>query len=263
MCTAAAKEAETQILNTIYANWGSPTQLVSWDATSGKPACNMTGITCDFHGQVASLSLYSIPTGSLDPAIFSLTSLSSVALVQVNLIGSIPPQISHLTGLQMLKLSNNFLSGCLPSSLSVLTTLTVLEMNSNQLTGPIPQQLSTLVMLLRLQLGNNKVSGRLPISLSALISLVNFYAPFNAQTGPIPAQYSALQQLTTLALASNSLTSTIPAQLTEIGGLSLSLNNNQAMCGPPLIYGPQPATNIGQDCPTPKPGELNSVSKQG
>lgn len=249
--TAAATDPDTQTLNNVYVGWGSPIKLASWAASSGQTACNMTGITCNSRAEVVSLSFYDIPTGTFDSLLFTLTALSSVALVHQDLIRSVPAQIFLLTSLQMLRISNNLLAGSLPPCLSALLNLTVLEMNSNQLTGPIPPQISTLVLLNQLQLGNNKFAGALPASLLSLNALVNFYAPFNALMGSIPAEYSALQHLTSLFLASNSLTSIIPAQLTSISNLSLSVNNNQAMCGPPLMYGSQINTNIGQDCPDP------------
>lgn len=93
------------------------------------------------------IPIHYLPTGTFDPLIFSLTSVSSLAFVQTGLIGSIPAQISQLIGLQMLQTSSNLLAGSLPPSLSLLRSLEVLEMNSNQLTGPIPPQLSTLTLV--------------------------------------------------------------------------------------------------------------------
>lgn len=253
MYAVAATEPDTQVLNTIYVHWDSPYQLVSWDVSSGAAACNMTGVHCDAQSRVVSLSLYNIPTGVMDPLIFSLTSLTSMSLVQVNLIGVIPSQISRLTGLQVLQLSNNYLVGNLQLALSLLVRLTSLELSSNRFTGSIPQQLSTLKLLRQLQLGDNRFSGPLPVTLSALTSLVIFYAPFNTLSGQIPAQYSALQQLKLMSLDSNSLKRNIPDQLTSISNLSISVSQNLAMCGSALSFGPQASTTIGTDCPGPPP----------
>lgn len=261
MCAAAATDPDTQTLNTVYKRWGSPGQLASWDSASGKTACNMTGINCNAQANVVSLSLYNIPTGAFDPLLFTLTSLSSISLINAHLVGSVSPQISRLTRLEMFQTSNNFLTGSLPPSMSLLVSLTTVDMNTNQLTGPIPQQLSTLVILSEMQLADNRLSGVLPSSLSSLSALVYFYAPSNLMTGPIPAQYSALQRLTMLSLSSNLLTSTIPWQLTSLTNLTLSVTGNLRMCGLPLTFGVQVRTNIGPECP-PSKGESTKLSNR-
>lgn len=249
ICAAAALNLDVQTLNSVYVHWGSPTQLASWGASAGNTACNMIGIICNAENNVVSLSLHDIPTGAFDPLLFTLTSLSKLVLVNVKLSGSISLQISQLTGLKEFQASSNLLTGSLPSAVSLLLSLTALEINSNQLTGTIPPQLSTLILLSHLQLGNNKFAGPLPVDLSSLNSLVILYAPFNNLSGTIPPQYSALQQLTAMVLSSNSLNGSIPVQLTSIRNLSLLVRDNQALCGPPLVFGEQASTNVGQDCP--------------
>lgn len=249
VCAGAPKDSDTQTMNSIYTHLGSPDQLASWAASSGSTACNMTGIACNSQAKVVSLSLYNIPIGTLDPLLFTLTSLSSIILINLGLVGLFPAQISQLTSLQTLKMSNNHLTGSLPPSLSLLVLLTALEIDSNQITGSIPPQLSTLVLLCQLQLGHNNLDGSLPASLSTLTGLAHFYAPSNLLSGSIPAEYSALQKLTMLSLASNTLSSSIPSQLTNIGFLSLLVNGNPAMCGPTQGYGKQQKTNISKDCP--------------
>lgn len=232
MATGAATDPNTQTLNTVYEGWGSSEQLASWGVSSGKTACNMTGITCDSQNRVVSLSLYDIPTGFFSPLLFSLTSLSSMSLVRAGLLGSIPEKISQMVGLQTLKLGNNVLTGEIPPSISLAISLTSLQITSNQ------------------------IAGILPVSLSCLTALATFYAPFNLLHGSIPAQYSTLQQLTMLYLASNSLTSSIPPQLTSIMNLTLLVNHNPAMCGWPMIYGPQDSTSIGWACFDPLAGKF-------
>lgn len=119
-CTAIATEPATQSFNTIYVPRGSPDKLASWGASSGMTACNMTGVVCDNQANVVPLSLYKIPTGIFDPLLFSLTSLTSLAMVEVNLVGVIPAQNSQL--LQMPRASNNLHGGSLPLSMSTLVS---------------------------------------------------------------------------------------------------------------------------------------------
>lgn len=211
----------------------------------------MTGISCNSDHQVISLSLYNIPTGTFDRLLCSLVSLTTLALVRVNLLGSIPAQISQLTNLQTLHASNNALTGALPPSLSLLVSLTSLKFDSNNFTGTVPQQLSTLVILRVIQLSSNRLTGTLPVALSSLISLTNFLAPLNLLTGKLPSQYSVLQQLAVMSLAANSMTGSIPQQLSSMRYLSLAVNNNPAMCGLPLSFGDQAGSNVGQNCSNP------------
>lgn len=255
--TATALDSNKLIFNAVYDKWDSPDQLASWAASSGKTACEMTGVACSITGEVTSLSLQGTYTGMFEPLLFNLTALSRLVLVGMGLIDCILPQISQLVNLRLLKLSNNHLTGTLPPSMSRLVALTALVMNSNQLTGFIPQQLSTLKHLCQLQLGNNRLSGPLPASLSCLTARVVLYAPFNTFSGSISAQYSVLQQLTRISLSSNSITNSIPPQLANNTQLSMSLNDNPAICGKALpMFESHRGTHIGQDCPPVSKGKF-------
>ena len=71
--------------------------------------------------------------------------------------GSIPPALGTLTNLQGLYLSFNQLSGSIPSQIGSLTNLTRLYLNNNQLSGSIPPALANLTKVSYLALANNEL----------------------------------------------------------------------------------------------------------
>ncbi|PRP77890.1 hypothetical protein PROFUN_08564 [Planoprotostelium fungivorum] len=123
----------------------------------GTDYCNGTdflGITCDSSRRVTGLSLDSLPsTGTLNPLINNLTSLSYLRIVNCQLTGSIPDFSG--TALTRLELSHNELSGPLPDSICNATSLITVYLHVNALSGPIPPCISRLKSLTDLWLGVN------------------------------------------------------------------------------------------------------------
>ncbi|KAL3810573.1 hypothetical protein ACHAXA_002437 [Cyclostephanos tholiformis] len=79
-----------------------------------RPVCNMTGITCDAHGRVTSISLKNR-----------------------GLVGHIPGEVGALTFLESMDVSDNRLMGHIPSDLR-WTSITQLDVSGNRMRGLIP-----------------------------------------------------------------------------------------------------------------------------
>lgn len=253
--TVSTTDDDAVALEIVYKQWGSPYTLSTWNLPRNS-TCTMTGITCNAFNRVVAISLSGISVKTLHPILFSLTSLTSIILVRMDLKGTIPKDISQLTNLATFITSHNNLSGSLPPSLSLLVSLVDLEVDYNLFKGSIPQELSTLVQLSILDFGNNQMTGTLPIMLSRLTALTSFTGRSNAISGPIPDQYTALKQLRNLALASNFLSGSIPSEFFSFAVLAISVDQNIAMCGPSLHFGPQANTSIGKDCVDKSQGEF-------
>ena len=84
-----------------------------WDE-DGKPVCDMTGITCDAHGNIV-----------------------EIMLKNRRLEGHIPDEIGFLSFLESLDVSDNELMGFIPSDLQ-WTSLTRLDISGNKIHGIIP-----------------------------------------------------------------------------------------------------------------------------
>ena len=107
----------------------------------------------------------------VNPAIGSLTNLTTLTLVDMNL-RSLPEEIGNLTNLQELYASNNQLDS-LPDSFGNLTNLTTLSLNQNQFNNTFPNNSSGLGGLTNLEtllLIDNPITV-FPPSIQALIEV--------------------------------------------------------------------------------------------
>ncbi|KAL9178564.1 hypothetical protein ACHAXT_001902 [Thalassiosira profunda] len=93
---------------------GGPWNGVSDWADEEKPVCEMTGITCDAHGNVV-----------------------EIMLKNRHLEGHIPDEIGSLPFLESLDVSDNILMGYVPSDLK-WTSLTNLDLSGNRIKGIVP-----------------------------------------------------------------------------------------------------------------------------
>ncbi|CAH2066880.1 unnamed protein product [Thlaspi arvense] len=225
--------------------------LRSWKPTESP--CVFRGVTCDpFSGEVTGISLGNANlSGSISPAISSLTKLSTLSLPFNLITGRIPTEIVSCTNLKVLNLTSNRLSGKVPD-FSPLKNLEILDVSVNFLNGEFQSWVGNLTRLVSLGLGSNyyeegeipntigglkkltwlylarsNLSGKIPDSIFDLISLETFDIAMNAISGDFPLSITRLVNLTKIELYSNRFTGEIPPEirnLTRLRELDVSLN---------------------------------------
>ncbi|KAI7726001.1 hypothetical protein M8C21_015256 [Ambrosia artemisiifolia] len=181
--------------------------------------------------------------------------VTSITLVNINLMGELSGDIGQLSELQVLDLSYNkglkgsltqeigklkkllhlHLIGCsfngpLPLTLGSLPQLTSLSLNCNGFTGPIPPSIGNLSKLFVLDLADNKLSGSIPVSpgLDLLFNTRHFHFGNNRLSGEIPSQlFNSKMTLIHVLFEDNQLTGTIPLTLGLVQKLEvLRLDSN-------------------------------------
>ncbi len=120
--------------------------------------------------------------------------VTHLSLDRSGLSGTIPPALGSISALKVLSLSGNGLSGTIPAELGNLSNLTELSVDTNQLTGEIPAELGNLANLRTLSLADNQLSGQIPVELTYLSSLEELNLSGNSLSGCIPP---ALQDIAT------------------------------------------------------------------
>ncbi|NJL06390.1 MAG: hypothetical protein HC911_16090, partial [Chloroflexaceae bacterium] len=206
-CTTqtAVPQAECEALLALYTATDGP----NWEFNDGwaqnNMLCSWYGVTCT-GGRVTALALFANQlTGSIPPALGSLTALTSLALNDNQLTGSIPPALGSLTNLTELNLASNQLTDSIPPALGTLTNLTELSLANNQLTGSIPPELGNLTNLTRLDLSVNQLSGSIPPELGNLANLRDLSLSINQLRGDIPPTLANLSAVVLLFLSKNEL----------------------------------------------------------
>ncbi|CAH8331647.1 unnamed protein product [Eruca vesicaria subsp. sativa] len=225
--------------------------LQSWKPSNSP--CTFHGVTCDpLSGEVTGISLENANlSGSISPAISSLTKLSTLSLPFNLISGQIPSEIVNCTNLKVLNLTSNRLSGTIPD-FSPLKNLEILDVSVNFLTGEFQSWVGNLTRLVSLGVGNNyyeegeipkrigglkrltwlylaksNLTGHIPDSIFDLIALDTFDIARNAISGDFPASITRLENLTKIELYENRFTGEIPPEignLTHLRELDVSLN---------------------------------------
>jgi len=166
--------------------------------------------------------------GTITSELGQLTSLTSLYLDQNQLTGEIPSELGNLNNLAELSLWINQLSGSIPPELGNLTSLTYIDLDENQLSGTIPTELGNLTNLTNLWLDVNQLSGNIPAEIGNLAKLEKLGLAINQLTGNIPVELGNLSNLNFLGLYDNQLTGVIPTELTNLSNLGrLYLFTNQ------------------------------------
>lgn len=157
--------------------------------------------------------------------------VTSLSLMNNNLVGTLPREIGALTSLVTLDLSNNSLTGSLPAEISNLTALTTLNLSRSTqgagLTGVIPETIGNLVNLSILNLSNNSLEGKIPQSIGKLSTLDELYFQNNDLTCHIAPEIGNLADIdsTKLDLSNNNLLNT------SISALSTYFTTKSASVG--------------------------------
>lgn len=178
--------------------------------------------------QTLSLHLNQL-SGTIPPALGTLSKLTSLSLYGNALTGTIPLALGSLSQLTSLLLRENQLSGAIPRELAGLRKLRELALRNNQLTGTVPPELGQLVALEGLSLSANQLTGPIPTQLGNLANLDRLWLANNRLSGPVPADLTRLVKLQRLELQGNMLAGALPAAMTQLtallaGGLDLRWN---------------------------------------
>ena len=118
-CSDYTERDVLRIFHRATTKGGSWSGIDDWGDES-KPVCNMTGIACDAHGRVTSISLKNR-----------------------GLVGHIPNEVGALSFLESMDVSDNQLMGHIPSDLR-WTSITQLNISGNRMHGVIPPLLCLL-----------------------------------------------------------------------------------------------------------------------
>lgn len=194
--------------------------LRSWKPSDSP--CTYHGVTCHpLSGEVTGISLENANlTGSISPAISSLSKLTTLSLPFNLISGGIPPEIVNCTNLRVLNLTTNRLSGAIPD-FSPLKNLEVLDVSVNFLTGEFQSWVGNLTRLVSLGLGNNNYQqGEIPESLGGLKKLTWLYLAKSNLTGTVPDSVFDLNSLDTFDISRNSISGEFPVSITRLANLT-------------------------------------------
>ncbi|MCP3891775.1 MAG: hypothetical protein GY702_23335 [Desulfobulbaceae bacterium] len=139
-------------------------------------------------------------------------SVTSLSLINNNLVGNIPNEIGNLSQLDTLRLVDNYLTGPIPTEIGNLLNLTYLNLSScgsakgdgiiwcinppGKLFGNIPKELGNLTSLTYLNLAGNMLSGNIPKEIGSLTALAYLDFDSNLLCGELP---NSLINLTVLS----------------------------------------------------------------
>ncbi|KAL9236477.1 hypothetical protein vseg_011143 [Gypsophila vaccaria] len=225
---------EISALREIRSNLEDPSKrLRNWK--HGDPCTsNWTGIVCynrtldDGYLHIQELELLNLNlSGTLSPALGSLSYLKILDFMWNKISGSIPKEIGNITTLELLLVNGNQLTGPLPDELGYLPNLNRIQIDQNSISGELPKSFANLNKTKHFHMNNNSISGQIPHELSRLPSLVHFLLDNNNLTGHLPPDFSQLPNLLILQLDNNNFEgTTIPASYGNMSKLlKLSLRN--------------------------------------
>ncbi|KAL1219880.1 Receptor protein-tyrosine kinase CEPR2 [Cardamine amara subsp. amara] len=219
---------ETQALFRFKNRLNDPHNILQSWKPSVSP-CMFHGVTCDpISGEVTGISLgNSNLSGTISPAISTLTKLSTLSLPSNLITGRIPLEIVNCTNLKVLNLTSNRLSGEVPN-LSPLKNLETLDISANFLNGEFQTWVGNLTQLVSLGLGNNYYKeGTIPESIGGLKKLTWLFLAHTNLTGKIPNSIFNLNALDTFDIANNAISGDFPLFITRLVNLTkIELFNN-------------------------------------
>ncbi|PRP74347.1 putative leucine-rich repeat receptor-like protein kinase [Planoprotostelium fungivorum] len=193
----ATFNAETlEVLRAVWKSLNGMTPIYSSDGSDKRCRyCSFLGVQCDLSGRVSGIDLSGLSfTGTIDPLINNLTSLTRLRMVSCQLTGPIPD-----------------LSG---------TSLTHLDLSYNGLFGPIPDSICNATSLVEMYLHVNFLSGPIPPCISRLQNLTTLYLGANGITAPIPSVLTLMKNLISLNLGTNSISGDLPPFLFNLSSLT-------------------------------------------
>lgn len=201
--------------------WTQSRGWYAWDVATicaPSPSIAWFGVTCDHDGHIKKLILNAnnlvgyIPSSighlkwltqvdfswntlntSLD-VYCSLSSLQSLSLDSLGMVGSIPVCLSSLP-LTLFSVQLNHLTGYFPSFFNQLVNLTVINFGTNALEGPLPD-LSALTQMQTLNIADNMgLNGTIPDYICTWRNMTSFTASDCDIGGPLPLCLASLPLL--------------------------------------------------------------------
>ena len=216
-----------------YANYGIPWNFSAVDDSVSNPCVDRwQGIQCSTNCTTdSSITTCNITTiflmnfnliGTLPPQIGLLPQLNNLILFKNELYGSVPTEISLMTELHVFNVSKNMLTGAVFDTLLSNHQLGVISVSDNKFEGTIPNSVYAQQPGLAVLVGyNNSFTGTIPATVGQIGDLQVFYFAFNKLTGGIPTQLGSLSALMILSLDFNSLHGTIPNELGSLTTLEV------------------------------------------
>lgn len=237
-------QAEYHALMDIYqstggANWTNNTGWSTADPNVVQPVGGWHGVGVDPYGRVTSVNLIQNNlVGTLPASIQNLVNLESLWLFTNNLIGQLPNVSHKLPNLKDIQMAENQFSGSIPDSIGFSPSLEVIGLAKNALTGTIPTGLGNLSSLKWLILYDNQLTGSIPLSLGGLSSLEYLYLYRNNLTGSIPYSIENLTNLKFIGLHGNRLSGVIPVSVGNLTNLEeLFIYDNEIVGSIPAEIG--------------------------
>ncbi|KAL2505585.1 Leucine-rich repeat transmembrane protein kinase family protein [Abeliophyllum distichum] len=232
----------------------SGNSLINWDASTGTPICNYSGISCDDQENIVQIDIsgwsvsgkfpeelcsylpklrvlrvgHNLFHGEFSRDILNCSLLEELNMTSTHLTGSLP-DLSPLKSLRLLDLSYNLFTGEFPLSVTNLTNLEVLNFNENGGFNlwQLPENISRLTKLKSMILTTCMLRGKIPPSIGNMASLIDLELSGNYLVGRIPEELGLLKNLQQLELYYNQLEGEIPEELgnlTELRDLDMSVN---------------------------------------
>ncbi|KAL6547547.1 hypothetical protein OROHE_009252 [Orobanche hederae] len=219
--------AERATLLSMKKDWGDPTALGSWNATSS--VCAWQGINCSVAGAVTGITLNNYNISGVVPA--SISTLENLTVLDIGFnyfTGNFPVAILNCSKIRYLDLSQNYFVGTIPASIDRLKSLQYLDLAANNFTGDVPPAIGNLTQLRTLNLYQNLFNGSYPMEISNLVNLETLGLAFNhflAMTeanviGEIPEFFGNFSSLTFVDLSVNDMEGAIPNGLFLLKNLS-------------------------------------------
>ena len=237
--SVAGPDADRAALVALYQVAGGPNWTYNDGWLTNAPLHDWYGVSTDGQGRVTTLNLIDNNlVGEIAPDLVSLSSLVRLHLSHNDFTGGIPAGLGSLGNLEALGFRDAGLTGEIPSELGSLPSLERLDIANNNLTGKILPELGDLSGLKQLSLDGNNLTGTVPAALGRLTNLTFLDISGNELTGGIPSELGGLLRLESLGLARNKLAGTVPTALGRLTDLTyLNVSGNELTGGIPSELG--------------------------
>ena len=134
------------------------------------------------------------------------STVTSLTLIENNLVGTLDSSLSTLTSLATLDLATNpGIIGTVDMSWTALVNLSNINFRQAQLNGSFPVVLCSLPSLGILDISSNQLTGELPDCIGNMPALWILYVSRNSLTGTIPATFALLSKLNIIDVSHNLL----------------------------------------------------------
>ncbi|PRQ56418.1 putative protein kinase RLK-Pelle-LRR-XII-1 family [Rosa chinensis] len=152
--------------------------------------------------------------GNIPMAVFNMSSLIILALLQNNLKGRLPDNMcQNLPHLQTLALGYNQFDGPLPSKFWQCNKLVDIFLARNSFSGSIPKWIGNATQLKEVELAENSLTGTIPHEIGNLPNLVWLSLNLNNLNGLIPNTIFNTSTAAFISLVGNKLSGSLPTNI--------------------------------------------------